>query len=140
MREKLLLAVLFAAGPVVGADAYVCTADRSTGFIFKDSEWQAVNFDVSQNRYLVRKATEDDTHSTSPWIYGEFGQPILGGQCDEPFVTGLMSCRSAGQDFRMNTKTMRYQLYYWIGYVISNESGIHPSDTPYIEIGRCSPL
>jgi hypothetical protein len=95
---------------------------------------------VSQNRYLVRKATEDDTNSTSPWIYGEFGQTILGGQCEEPYTTGLMNCRSAGQDFRVNIKTMRYQLYHWIGYVISNESGIHSSDTPYIEIGRCSPL
>ena len=140
MRPVILLAMIVTAGPVYAADAYICAADQSTGFIFKDGEWRAVNFDVSRNRYLVRKATEADSHSTSPWLYGEFGQQILGGQCDEPFPTGLLNCRSAGQDFRMNTKTMRYQLYHWIGYVISNESGIHPSDTPYIEIGRCSPL
>lgn len=140
MRIAFLLVFLLAAGPVRAADAYICTADSSTGFVFKNSDWQSVNFGVSKNRYLVRKATADDAHSTSPWLYGEFGQPILGGQCDEPFATGLMNCRSAGQDFRMNIKTMRYQLYYWIGYVISNESGIHSSDTPYLEIGRCSPL
>jgi len=140
MKRVFVLVFLSVAGPVGAADAYICTADGSTGFVFRNSEWQTVSFEVSQNRYLVRKATENDDHSTSPWLYGEFGQSILGGQCDEPFSTGLMNCRSAGQDFRMNTKTMRYQLYPWIGYVISNESGIHSSDTPYIEIGRCSPL
>ena len=140
MKIALLVAGLVLAGLVSAADSYICAADRSTGFIYKDNEWQAVNFDVSQNRYLVRKATEDDSHSSSPWLYGEFGQSILGGQCDEPFSTGLMICRSAGQDFRVNISKMRYQLYYWVGYIISNDTSSHRSDTPYIEIGRCSPL
>ena len=140
MKIALFLAALVLAGSVSAADSYVCAADKSTGFIYKDNEWQTVNFDVSQNRYLVRKATDGDSHSTSPWLYGEFGQSILGGQCDEPLTTGLMNCRSAGQDFRMNIKSMRYQLYYWVGYVISHDTRIHRTNTPYIEIGRCSPL
>jgi len=140
MHKALIPTLLLLAMPAYAADFYICTADKSTGFIYKDNEWQAANFDVNQNRYLVRKATEDDLHSNVPWLYGEIGQPVLAGECDEPFVTGLLNCRSAGQDFRMNTKTMRSQLYYWIGYVASNDTGVRPIDTPFIEIGRCSPL
>ena len=135
----VLTAVLFS-GVVNATDGYICIADKSTGFTSENGEWQPVNFDVAEKRYFVRKATEEDVQSTAPWVYGEFGQSVLAGQCDEPFPTGLMNCHSGTEEFKLNTKTMRYQLYYWVGYVVSHDRGVRRRDTPFIEIGKCSPL
>ena len=140
VKNILVLVLVLLLGISNAADGYICVAVKSTGFTYENGEWISANFDVDEKRYLVRKRTDTDEHSDSPWLYGEFGESVLAGQCDEPYSTGLMNCRSGTEDFKLNTKTMRYQLYYWVGYVASNDTGVRRRDTPFLEIGKCSPL
>ena len=121
-------------------DQYLCIADQATGFIYEDGSWRSANFDVGDNKYIVRRAKESDgiLAEGKEWGYVAFGTQNFVG-CDQ--VGPAFTCSPFGQgllgNFVVNLSTLRYQRYYPFGYTNGGDS---PDDTPLIEIGKCSPL
>ena len=38
------------------SDAYLCISDKSTGFAFRNGAWQSVDFNVEDEKFLIRRA------------------------------------------------------------------------------------
>ena len=138
------------------SDSYLCIPDLSTGFKYKDGEWQTVRFNVAEEKYVLRKRKrkrkeKHPIYSDSKWLIFRFGETTPAGGCDKGFdSSGLIACSYyLYGDFRMNRGTGRYQAIYWPGYVDSQSAdaaNLDPEaqrdgeDTPSMTIGRCSAI
>lgn len=147
MIRTLVMLTLIAVLPVASAqndqisDVYVCLPDAATGFAYKNGRWQTAEFNISDDKYIIRRSRESDLFSDRPWLWGDFGAEELFTPCNEgPNEYGLVLCEGLGDQVRMNTRSMRYQLYNYVGYVKSSTKDDAESSTPFIEIGRCSKL
>lgn len=124
----------------VNAESYLCVADNSTGFKYDENSktWISVPF-KTDSKYLVNKSKK-----LGSWVIKETG----GGtfiQCEKGFNDwGFLRCSgmSFNGDFTMNNETLRFQYVYPFGYVVRayNEDNKEGSITPFMEIGKCSPL
>jgi hypothetical protein len=121
-------------------DSYLCIPDMATGFKYKNDKWQATHFGVGDDKYILRRPKETDSFPDAAWVWGEFGDKRFYTRCMEDVSAyGFVFCTGIGQELRINVNTLRYQLYYYVGYVAAtiNDS---PGNTPFIEIGKCSAL
>lgn len=148
MRALVLSFALGFSGAAVAADSYLCISDQSTGFAFnKDTgQWKPANFTAGKKYVLSRDG--------KGWVLKEFGQanPVL--RCPNDFnPSHYLGCDDGSMQFRMNSRILRYELAYLLGYYVDyNELDsslakipgatlLHEGDdNPAIEIGKCSPL
>ena len=151
--SALFMLSMFSASAVPQtSDSYLCIPDQSTGFTYKDGEWQIARFSIEEEKYILRKRKRKEKHpiySDSRWLIFRFGETTPAGGCDKGFdESGLIHCSYyLYGDFKMNRDTGRYQAIYWPGYVDSQGADsidADPSaprdgeDTPSMTIGRCS--
>jgi hypothetical protein len=142
---KTYAAIAFIAGlaPAVAlADphAYLCIADQATGFKYDKNlkEWKLAIFHTNNERYILKL-------KDNQWYWSEFGNPSHEPpQCDQFNSSGNIKCvLTIDEDIMeivsFNRNTLRYQFTYVFGYVdpLPMYEG---SDTPSIEIGRCSEM
>ncbi len=136
--------------------SYLCIADKSTGFTFNEStaSWDQTNFRVDDNKYLVRPAKPDDDlvfASRETFVYGvwRLGEDKVMIECDHaPNEYHWLRCNRSSESFTLNTKSNRFMLTFRGSYLVSTFTpGVADSsgedrggDTPFIEIGKCSPL
>ena len=144
-KISLLLALVFLTGTssaIAQNDSFLCVADKSVGFSFNKStkEWESTNF-KAEGKYVLSKPSD----KAKGWELKEFGSSIT-DKCAGGFSeNGFIYCKG-WKDFQMNNKSLRFQIVYAAGYVISEyldlDDGQHAegSVTPYLEIGKCSPL
>ena len=102
--------------------------------------WQRTKFKADP-KYTISKP------KGSKWSFvvrkvGDFS-PIT--VCKDGFdEAGLLFCKGTGYDFRFNRKSGRYLTAYLLGYFNvlpgTNDIADATSDTPFIEIGTCSPI
>jgi hypothetical protein len=150
MRSLLLLLASVLSTSVLGADSYLCIPDRVTGFVFnKESGWQTSNFTTDQ-KYLLTRPNEDErkilTHlnKKAAWVVREIGGHYPRAVCaSEMNAQGFIFCDGL-PDFKFNLKQNKYLSAYLTGYYNDDEEPDSPfaegKNTPYIEIGKCSPL
>jgi len=141
--DSICLALLvLAAGPAQSADTaskYLCVPDKATGFRFDfvTKEWEQASF-VADAKWRVEPAP-DARHPAAVAIFRV--EPNLRTyQCDGGFTAGLgvLECSASGLgEFNFNRKNLRYIRSSMGGYY---DGGDNNSNTPLIEIGRCSPL
>jgi hypothetical protein len=128
--------------PVLVADSvtsYLCVADKATGFSRKSGgDWEATEFKADE-KYLVKRPSKDNLldgdDEKNVWIVTKVGTdfPLYG--CGSDFSdAGSLVCDGFGEFF-VNRKTLRFQAYYPIGYVVERAG-----NTPYLTIGKCSKL
>ena len=137
---RMLIAALSICGaiqPAFGADSYLCIPDKSAGFSYSTATktWDYARFDVRDSKYLLKR-------SDSKWSWSIFGKnPFLSMTvCTSQSPDTFIFCNGF-YDVRVNTKSLRFQLVYPIGYTNSYASpSDEGGDTPYLEIGKCSPL
>lgn len=129
-------------GEVSGQEKYLCVSDRSTGFRYDESSksWEQARFKANR-KYIISKS--DDKEYTFKVIRIGENYPIC--YCMQGFnEPGYLFCQGPGGDFRFNKKNGRYILIYSIGYynVLPDSMFLtdENSDTPFIEIGKCSPF
>ncbi len=133
------LCFLFLTHAVTAAEdkKWICVANAATGFSYQNGKWVATNFNIKDSRYIVSKK---QTIITKEMIYHvtKVGEEY-GYECDKdsPSEYDWIICK--GGDFRFNVNTLRYILAYLVGYTYWPE-GDKDSDTPFIEIGTCSPF
>jgi len=126
-------------------DAYLCITDMTSGFAYTNGRWKEVSFDGG-DKYLVRKRKESDMHESGPWVYLDFGESVAKSRCNNPpDKYGLLLCTTGIMEFfRMNVKSLRFELYSAGSYVAFPGSEMIVSAVghqgSYIDIGKCSPL
>ncbi len=131
--ENVLAAQRAEPGPT-----WLCIADKSTGFKFERGEWRIATFSTAQSKYILRQfpSSADPNKLIYDWVdFGEKRDFALLG-CKDNDVSII--CEPLGGDVRFNKKTLRFISYYFIGYIHADDS--EASDTPLIEIGKCSPI
>jgi len=134
-------------------EKYICTADRATGFKFNSSskQWEVVNF-KNDAKYVISRLIDEKIISkavkmgiTKEFAVTRVGQSIPDAKCKEFNEYGYLFCEGI-LDFKFNRKNGRYLAAYTIGYIqVGSDIGKkklvdEDSDTPYIEIGKCSPF
>ncbi len=142
----VLLSILATAA---SAEQYLCVADQATGFTFKNQKWVPTKFDVSENKYIIREIENGYKFFNRERPYGVYA---LGGkypryECIDPreFIRELYYCddRTLGHFF-FSVESGRYLRTYTPGYWDPSDflggRGDSYSDTPHMEIGRCSEI
>lgn len=122
--------------------SYLCVADRATGFGYeKSTGWSNVSFTAS-SKYLVSKSTRKDT----TWEVKTVGQRVPFSLCENDFSeNGALICKGL-PEIRMNRISGRFLSVYPIGYWsddmnVKGETRFREgANTPFMEIGKCSPL
>ena len=143
-RLIILLAITFAfvTSFAFADEQYLCTAERASGFYFNNNAkiWQRTKF-KADSKYTISKP------EGSNWAFVvrkiKNFSPIA--TCKDGFdEAGLLFCKGTGYDFRFNRNNGRYLSAYLLGYFNvlpgPNDKTDATSDTPFIEIGRCSPI
>lgn len=140
MKLGLLTAVFIMLMPafVYGADSYLCTPYLSTGFSYdeKSSNWDKTNFKIEE-KYIIRQAEQ----STPAGGQDQNWQIKLSGE-SSPFLTckkqtdssEKLLCADDLRRFYLNTENMKFIYSYMSGYWNDKLA-----ETPFIEIGRCTP-
>ena len=138
------------------ADGWICIPDRATGVIFDKGtgSWHEARFGVYGKRYIIRHLTDAERrgweltlgpqdHSPLQFEFGEVGshdlEPCIYDHVDKngnhTLICGLSL---AERHIQFSPQTLRFQYVYLVGYVLPGN--VEGEDTPYIEIGKCSPI
>ncbi len=123
------------------AEQYICVADKVVGFLYdKDTkEWLGSNFTVD-GKYVI-KQTADGVNAYTVTKMGESWTELL---CKEGFNQyGYLFCEQLATTFRFNKRSGRYirgSLGGYYNVIPGSDDTEVTSDTPFIEIGKCSPF
>jgi hypothetical protein len=145
---RLLTLAFFALLPLVSwGDGYICTTDMVTGFSSKGGEWKSADFEPNR-KFVVSPATQAE-HTVTPtglampdakWNVLVVGDKRATNVCPEFDTTGNLICPGPFSEFRMNKDSSRFLYAYLTGYWDRIPPGSEAGDTPYIAIGKCSPM
>ena len=123
-------------------EGYICVAEKATGFKAEMSAgpWKESNFKTDERYIVVRSPLPK-----FKWAVKQPGMETPLAWCKADFDQyGYLLCDGAEEQFRMNRKDLRFQTYYYVGYVGSGAGGPTANEkrveTPLIEIGRCTSL
>lgn len=131
-------------------DGYFCTTDHATGFAFNKAkkQWGTVSFQETE-KFLITRASPAELKLGNVWVVKKVGSSSPDFVCPADFnVGGYLHCKGF-TEFMFNRKNNRFLSSYMVGYVTdavegagnaSDWLGPEGSNTPSIQIGRCSPL
>jgi len=143
--HRLLALAVFALLPLASwGEGYTCTADMATGFSFKGGMWNSANFQPDR-QFIVRPTTQTEqpvmpTVLDPKWDVLVVGDKRPSNVCPEFDTTGNLVCLGPYSEFRMNKDSLRFLYSYLSGYWDRGPPGSEAGDTPYIAIGKCSPM
>lgn len=133
-------------------DSWLCKEKLSTGFLYKDGEWQRVGFSPN-GEYIIRPLSREeieDTFFQILWPDSNYGVYRSGSTsarfgCTESFSdVGYLYCESHNRYFSFNKFNLRF---------VTSENGDYVSvvpglndltdlggNTPFVSIGVCQKL
>ena len=142
MKKIIITTIaLVYASAVIGQEAYICLPSVISGFHFKSSSgnWEQSRFRIGDKKKILKK-------TDNKWEWKAFGEKYSFSTCGDSTEStptdgfnsaGFIFCDLLGGHLRMNKNSLRYIETYEIGYVDGKDNN---DNTPYIEIGTCSPL
>ena len=141
MRALLgLVFIVFSVGAGAQADSYLCIADQATGFKFNKTTktWAPATFNVTDDKFVISRS-KTEKHVWKMTIVGE-KQPYTCRDQTPEYEDNLF-CDVAFTKFQFSLESLRYMSVHPFGYVdpfteLFKEGG----QTPYMQIGKCSPL
>lgn len=143
LSKSLLFALMFFMGissALAKSTSYLCVAESAVGFSFDKAtkDWGRANF-KAESKYVLSMQSDEK----KGWEVKEIGES-RGTECEGGFSEhGFIECKGL-IDFQMNNKSLRYIIVHKYGYVVKEypDDGLFKegSLTPYLEIGKCSPL
>jgi len=116
----------------------------ATGFKYNKTlkKWENANFTIDDHKYVVSRSKEEGV----VWEVKQIGQQIPMAKCNNDFdENGYIFCEYY-RKFKMNKNNLRFISDYSFGYYNESPKGKigvffeDGWDTPFIEIGKCSPL
>lgn len=154
MKKITIATLLVSLSNITLGQQYLCIGDLATGFSFNESinQWQRSSFSVDDSRYVVSR-DENSSGDVNNYVVKRIGEDFILATCSNDFSeAGSMTCRNGFNTFNINRENGRFMHVFSFGYwtVLSrNENdpfqdflGIYDeaANTPYIEIGKCSPF
>ena len=133
--KKLLLLLLLIPNLVMG-ESYLCIAEAAGGVRYLSSSkiYKSERFNT-ESKIIFKKEQNN-------WTVKEFGDtPESGQQCDDQIVGGKivgLVCNVLGGDYILNFKALRYRYIHFLGWLPPPAGG--DTDTPLIEVGKCSSI
>jgi hypothetical protein len=127
---------------VVWGDGYICTADMATGFSYKGGAWSSANFEPNR-KFIVSRTAQGGQSASVPdakWSVLVLGDKGPSNDCPEFDTLGNLVCLGPFSEFRMSKESLRFLYSYLSGYWDRPPLGSEAGDTPYIAIGKCSPM
>jgi len=140
---KYVILVFLLATSTCFAEQYICVADMATGFSYSEStkRWNETNFRTDENKYIISKSDFGKYVLKATKIGSDYPLAYCEHTYDEH---GYLFCSGLGGEFKMNKGNGRYIKSFTLGYYnvlpSVNEITDSSSDTPHLEIGKCSPL
>jgi hypothetical protein len=138
----LVSGVLFTHPSTASGEQYLCVTEKSSGFSFdaRSGSWNSTTFRI-EAKYLIARSREPGYM----FQVTKIGDTYSTANCKEGFnEPGYLFCYGVGGEFKFNKKNGRFLNVHSLGYfnVVPgvNNSTDQSSDTPYIEIGKCSPF
>jgi hypothetical protein len=123
-----------------GQNAFVCASDMINGFEFdkRTKVWEHARFTPGY-KYLVRREHKRPNVTwTVAQIGLKLGPDVPTATCQFDFSPeGLLYCTGA-QYFEINKNTLRFAGGNLSGYIHGGQ--LEGLATPFVEIGKCSPL
>ena len=129
VAKLFFLITLAVVPPVFSQTAYLCVPSKSTGFAFDGRTWTNATFNIEKEKKLLKV-----NGNSSEWL--DLGQQN-GMLCGGFSANGVLSCNLVFGELWFNKKTLRYMETYLAGYVDGRDE---KGNTPYITIGKCSPI
>lgn len=150
MRNNIrwtFLSIFFVAQGVNAAEQYLCVAEDVTGFAFDGADWKATDFKADQ-KYIVKLTQHYDAvmEKNAPAAVFQLGKQYPWFYCrSDGSQHDTVSCDGMyGNSFIFSQKNGRFIVSSPIGYISSKgyTDGIRKEggQTPYMEIGKCSPF
>ena len=133
---KAAIALVLALSSPAMSSEWLCVPFKSTGYKWANETWQSVDFNTPHT-FLVAEVP------AYPWLGGEVGIHVTKVGDANPnyrcpaFQGDQIACGGLGMGFVFNRESLRYQELYGFGYIDGSDA---PGNTPYLEIGKCSPL
>lgn len=113
---------------------WICVAEASTGFAYRDGKWVTISYNVDTSRYLVSKKPLWGGLRYEIVPFGEESGTVC--ELDSPNAGGWIHCNQGFVIFKINITHLRYLSVYMFGYADGDKKG----NTPFIERGTCSPI
>jgi hypothetical protein len=153
---SICVAVLvFAAGPAHSVDKsegkYLCVGDRATGFHFNKAtlRWEQASFNADE-KLIVEPLTDAGFQINYKYKVVQVGEDSPLFLCKDGFnEAGYLNCEGGGE-FAFNRQNSRFVRTATLGYLTVGVATLPPdwkkkvtdatSDTPFLEIGKCSPI
>ena len=132
--------VWFTLTGVALAEQYLCVVDKAVGFSYDKvtKEWNNTNFNAN-SKYLISEG--DGSLKDAVWQITEVGNSFPSIGCKRDFNDyGILLCSDLISDFRFNKRNGRFLHTYPIGYYNVLPGEDEGTDTPSLEIGKCSPF
>lgn len=124
-------------------DSYICNVDQLVGFGIVDEEWDVISSKKVKHKFILRRSEEGDAFAdTTEWVFSTPDQENVSTFCDNDFIArGFFLCSGeADEEFRMDSKTLRF-VYVYLGGYYDVPQGVVPdeeSPKPQMGIGSCT--
>ena len=66
--KKYIAILLLAFSGLAFGESYLCIADKATGFAFQEGEWASTNFNVGDEKYILRERSNEEIENTKEFI------------------------------------------------------------------------
>lgn len=142
LHKNIVAVMLCAVAISVSAEdvTYICVSEEATGFYYENKSWGRAHFNVSEDKYILRKIKENELgYKDKKNPYGVFS---LGGKnpeyrCFINEYSGDFVCRVGLGQFFFSPESGRFLKTYTAGYWDGADSN---DNTPNITRGRCSKI
>jgi hypothetical protein len=124
-------------------DSYLCNVEQLTGFSIVDDEWDAISSKKVKHSFILRRSRDGDAYAeSSEWVFTSADDENADTLCDNEFIAnGFFLCTgTADEEFRMDTKTLRFVYAYLGGYYDVPQGALpdEESPKPQLGIGSCT--
>jgi len=142
MKRVSLISVLLSFTVTALADepTYLCVSEESTGFVFEKGSWRRANFNVADEKYIVRRIKEDEfgfKDKDNPYGVFALGENFPEFRCSISEDSKNYICRIGLGQFLFSPKSGRFIKTYTSGYW---DGADNSDNTPHITRGRCSKI
>ena len=143
LAYSVILALAGTTSVSIAQENLLCLGEKSTGFHWNGSSWDATTFNVTDARYVVKPVAEYEYVDGNKVNYEitRLGESFSAHKCFRGMYNGAavdqIACGGLGFGFIVNFKTLRFQEVYTLGFVDGSDAG---GNTPSLTIGRCSPF
>ena len=143
--KYILAALVLTFSMQSSADSWLCITDHAGGMVLENGSWRVGRFGPG-DKYLIKEAVSYNKARGYVYQVHDFGSDVPSWVCGDfgsvKNSEGNLVCDgiTPGNTFKYNPSNGHFLATSTRGYVTSRDDGSVFTDTPMIEIGKCSKL